>query len=869
MNRSLDPVWMTSEHGVCLDLRATAGASLDRLPYSFRILLACAILEGRDRDARAILQWLDACRSGAEIAFVPRRVLMHDTTAMPALVDLAAMRDVVAEAGGDPARVDPVCPVAVSIDHSLSVARYGSPRAMDDNIRREVELNAERYGFLKWAGRAFGSLEVFPPGYGILHTINLEHLATVADVEPGPGGAVRIVPDTMIGTDSHTPMINALGVLGWGVGGLEAESAMLGEPMPLALPEVVGVRLAGRLPGGVLATDLALHVTERLRELGVVGQFVEFFGPGLDGLGVGARAAVANMAPEYGATIGFFPIDDAVLRYLEGTGRSPEHVGRVAVHARATALWREPDDRPSYSREIAIDLSALRPSAAGPRRPQDRHAIGEIAHGGGQAGPGIVPEGAIAIAAVTSCTNTADITMLVTAALVARAARARGLAVPEWVKTSFAPGSKAMLNALARAGLLGDLEAAGFNPVGVGCTTCIGNSGPLAPAMQQALDARPDMARFAVLSGNRNFAGRIHPSIMDAYLVSPPLVVAYAFAGRLEDLERDGLGVGGDGAPVRLADVWPSDEDVERAVARAVAPENTLEAYRDRSGPQAWARIAVPGSQRFSWAADSAYIRRPGFVTRAAPRWPGGLQTLAPVAVFGDDVTTDAISPAGAVPSASPAGQYLQGLGVPERDLNVYAAFRGNFEVMRRGAFTAAALENLLAPEAAPGMTLLADERQPVTLEAAAAAIAGRGHVPVLVAGERYGQGSSRDWAAKAPALIGIRAILACGFERIHRSNLVGMGIAPVELPGGWHPVLRAMRPGDTILADLPQAPAVLAPVPLRHMRGGTCLAEGTGRLACHTSAEAGLLAAGGVFPRTINRLLGETAGTTSQGATA
>ncbi|PHP65811.1 aconitate hydratase [Zhengella mangrovi] len=862
------PIWTNSSVGSCIDVRAFAGARLDLLPYSFRVLLACALADGRQDDARAILDWLEARRSDAEVAFVPRRLLMHDTTAMPALVDLATLRDVVAEAGGDPSRVNPICPVAVSVDHSLSVVRHATPEAMAYNTTREVELNAERYSFLKWADRAFGSLEVFPPGYGILHTINLEHLASVADGVEGPDGSVRIVPDTMIGTDSHTPMINAIGVLGWGVGGLEAESAMLGEAMPLALPDVVGVRLSGRLRHGVLATDLALHVTQRLRQLGVVGQFVEFFGPGLDGLSVGERAAVANMAPEYGATVGFFPVDDAVLRYLEATGRPSRHVDRVGFYARTIGLWRNPDDRPAYSRAIEIDLDAIDPSAAGPRRPQDRHPLHAIALDPVETQAGAVPDGAVAIAAITSCTNTADLGMLVTAALVARAAKRAGLTVPAWVKTSFAPGSRAMLNALERAGLLADLEAAGFNAVGIGCTTCIGNSGPLAPAMDGALAGRPEMARVAVLSGNRNFPGRIHPAVMDAYLVSPPLVVAYAFAGRLGDIERE-IGRSADGRAVALADIWPSASAIDAAVRQAGNPENTLSAYGDRTGPAPWADIPVRTGERFDWDPASAYIRRPPFVRRSSPAWPRGTQGLAVIGAYGDDVTTDAISPAGAVPPASQAGHYLRDLGVSERDLNVYAAFRGNFEVMRRGAFTAPALKNLLAPDAMPGMTRLSTEEAPVTLEEAASRSAGQGRMPVLLAGDRYGQGSSRDWAAKAPALIGIRAILATGFERIHRSNLIGMGIVPIELPEDWHPQRRRMQPGDTIAATFPDRPGVHAPVSLKHMRAGECLATGTGRLACHTSLEAELLASGGVFPRTINRLLGESAGTTSQRATA
>ncbi len=826
-------------HVDCPDLNVKFGSALLSLPYVFRILLENAVRAGNEADINAILGWPGSGPGLAEIEFTPRRLLMHDTTAVPALVDLAMMRQELAQRGGDPALVDTACPVAVSIDHSLGVDHYGTADAMARNRAAEITRNAERYGFLKWADGAFEMLQVFPPGSGILHTMNLEHLATVADLDGD-----TLVPDTMLGTDSHTPMVGAIGVLGWGIGGLEAEGVMLGHPMPLRLPEVVGVHLTGRLREGVLATDLALHVTAELRIMGVVGAFVEFEGPGLAGLSVGARAAVANMAPEYGATTGFFPVDEATLRYLIETGRSATQAARVERLARRIGLWHDPMQRPNYSRSITIDLTTLGSIAAGPRRPHDRQPLSALGH--------IDLAGAkVALAAITSCTNTADLEMLVTAALVAKAAAAKGMRVPNWVKTSFAPGSAAMLNALKRAELMSGLAACGFDVVGIGCTTCIGNSGPLAPAMAHALDVASDLPRVAILSGNRNFPGRVHPQVLDSFLVSPPLVVAFALAGQLIDVTDAPLGKDVAGNPVGLADIWPSAEEIVEGMACAATPKNTLSTYANPDGGSEWQALSVLEGPIYPFDPASAYLRPPPFALPATARW----KDVALLAVYGDDVTTDHISPAGAVPPGL-AADWLHAAGAAGR--NVFAAYRGNFEVMARGAFTACALVNLLCPEAPPGHTDLGDGPLPLYRAACGPS--------VVLAGERYGQGSSRDWAAKAPALLGVQAILARSFERIHRGNLIGMGLAAVEIPPEWDPQTLAPRPGDRVLLDWPETMAPGAEVGLALLRNGKAISRATGRLACLTDAESALLRAGGMIPHMMATLSAERQ--TPQGAT-
>ena len=644
----------------CMDLRTVAGDALDLLPFSFRILLENAVRAERAADAHAILQWLDhRGAAGSVVTFAPRRILMHDTTAVPALVDLAAMRDVLAETGG--AALHLACPVDIAIDHSVTLDAWGDKGAMARNRWLEMTRHAERYAFLKWAGQAFDGVTVHPPGRAILHTLNLEQLARVVHEIATPDGPL-LVPDTMIGTDSHTPMINALGVLGWGVGGLEAEAAMLGNPMPVRLPEVIGVRLTGRLRPGVLGTDLALHVTALLRARDVVGAFVEFYGPGLRGLSVGTRAAVANMAPEYGATTGYFPVDGAVTAYLSETGRSPSHVARVEAFARATGLWGETDSAPEYTDTISVDLSALDAIAAGPNRPHDRKPLSALTQ---PARPrpaaedaSDIPHHAVAIAAITSCTATADLEALVTAALLARRAAALGLSVPTWVKTSFAPGSAAVLNALAAGGLMPDLERLGFHAAAIGCTTCIGNSGPLTPSMAKAIAEEPGRTRCAVLSGNRNFPGRIHADITEAWLVSPPLVVAFALAGRRIDVGAEPLGYAA-GEPVTLARIWPAPDEVALAMTDCRSPLHTQAAYGPTSSMAEWDALEAPRGERYDWQPGSTVLRTPPFV-RAAQALPcPATLRLRVLAAFGDDVTTDHISPAGAIPPGSSAARHL------------------------------------------------------------------------------------------------------------------------------------------------------------------------------------------------------------------
>jgi aconitate hydratase len=828
-----------------VDMRKPAGARLGALPYTFHILLETALRAGAEADAAAILRWPD---TGAEIAFAPRRVLMRDTTVVPALVDLAAMRDRAAAMGADPGALDLLCPVAVSVDHSLAADRFGTANAMAWNVAPELARNRERHEFLKWANAAFARLTVFPPGMGISHIINLEHPATVA-AKIDHEGAPLAIPDTMIGADSHTAMIGALGALGWGVGGLEAESAMPGHPMPLKLPEVVGVRLTGALPHGVLATDLALHVTAELRAMGAVGSFVEFHGPGLAGLSVGMRAAAANMAPEYGATIGFFSVDEATLRYLALTGRPPADVARVGALARGIGLWHDPDRAPDYSREREVDLSALPAIVAGPRRPQDRAPLGSLGAVPGARSMG-VPPGAVAMAASTSCTNAGDLGMLVSAVLVAVA---RGLRVAPWVKSSFAPGSTAMLGALARGRLKGWLDALGFQPVGIGCTPCIGNSGPLATGMEAALAAAPDLPRMAILSGNRNFPGRVHPQVQDAYLASPRLVVAFALAGRLIDLTRDPLGAGADGAPAMLADLWPTAEALEAATLRAAHPADTLAAYADLSGGLGWQAIAAPRGACCPPDDASTYLRAPDFVHGHARAWRGAM-TLASLAVYGDDVTADHISPAGAIPAGSAAAAHLTSRGEAAGDLNVCASRRGNYQVMERGAFTVPASVHLMCPGAAPGSTRLASHGPDLPLRDAARALTDAGTGAAIVAGARYGQGSSRDWAAKAPALLRVRAILALGFERIHCANLIAMGVAPIQTPPDWAPATLAITPDDRIEINLTDLPSPGQPVPLRLIAARGTL-HGIGRLICATGREIKILLAGGMISAKLSRL--------------
>ena len=840
-----------------VDLRALAGGALSRMPWCHRVLLEnlarCADPDAAEAGRAALLEWLATGRSEAEIPFAPGRILMHDTTCGPALVDIAAMRDVLAEAGGDPRRLNPAVPVATSTDHSLAVDVSAVPDALATNMRREMERNAERYRFMKWASQAVEDFRVFPPGTGIMHTINLERLSRVVATETRDG-ALWAVPDTLVGTDSHTPMVNAIGVLGWGVGGIEAEGVMFGVPVSLRIPEVIGVKLTGALPEGVLATDLALVVTERLRRLGVAGEFVEFFGPGVSALTAMQRAVVANMAPEYGVTTGVFAVDAATLDFLRITGRDAAQVELVEAFARATGMWFEPDATPRYTDTLEIDLGALRPSLAGPRRPQDRlDAAGVPAAIAKAVGPalGDIPADAVALAAITSCTNTSDTGLLVAAGLLARNARALGLAPKPWVKTSLTPGSPAAARRLARVGLLADLEALGFGIAGHGCATCIGNAGPLLPAVADAVETA-GLKPVAVLSGNRNFPGRVHAQIDAALLASPPLVVAYALAGRAGlDITRDEIAPG-----VTLRDLWPAAAEVEAMLAAALDPGDVAPAYAaaEASGP--WAALEAPATARFPWDPASTYLRPPPFVTMATPEAGRGF-VAHPLLVLGDDITTDHISPAGAIPAGSDAAEWLVARGADPRDLNVYAARRGNWEVMLRGLFTNRTVVNHLAPGAPPGHTVFAPTGEPLPAWRAAVRYAEAGLPVVIIAGERYGTGSSRDWAAKGAQLLGARAVLANSFERIHRANLVGMGVVPLRLPEGWRSDALALRPGDVIEVALDLdalAPRAGVPVAIRRADGATLAGIATALL--ETAREVALIRGGGMIPTILRKAL-------------
>ena len=873
-----------------IDLRAAAGDALTTLPWCLRVLLENAL---RTSEADAAQAALDAivrfAGTGAEveIPFRPRRILMHDTTCGPALVDIAAMRDVIAEHGGDPASLSPICPVATSTDHSVGVDQFGQDGALLGNMRIEIGRNAERYRFMKWATDNLGRFQVFPPGTGIMHTINLEHLTPVVAFETIDDEA-WVLPDTLLGTDSHTPMINAVGVLGWGVGGLEAEGAMFGLPLALRLPEVVGVRLTGSLGAGRLGTDIALTVTELLRKLGVVGKFVEFFGPGLGALGVGERGAIANMAPEYGATTGFFPLDGKVLDYLRATGRDHGQLPAIEAYARQQGLWHEPSLTPRYATILELDLDRVELSLAGPRRPQDRLGpeltsaairgpsdveddlisdVGRDARsdtaGNGSNGAAGPRDGAVAIAAITSCTNTTDPKMLIAAGLLARKAHERGLAPPPWVKTSLAPGSPAAADYLRRSGLLTDLEALGFGIVGFGCTTCIGNSGPLVPAMAEAIRERGVVAA-AVLSGNRNFPGRVHGMLDHAFLASPPLVIAFGLAGRVDlDISREPIGRSRDGSAVFLADIWPTEDEITAALADAVRPADFVQAFADLTGGPAWAALEAPVGPRFPWDGNSTYLRRPPFV--ALPARPAGLQELSavPLIVLGDDVTTDHISPAGSISAKGEAGKWLIEAGEDPNDLNVFSSRRGNFEAMVRGLFTNRSVRNLLCPEAPPGWTVHVPSGELLPLYRAAERYRAEAVPTIIVAGRHYGAGSSRDWAAKGTALLGARAVLANSFERIHRSNLIGMGVLPLELPAEHHPSSLALQPGDRFefAVDLSQlVPSARIEVRLRRISGEVLSIAAL--LLAETSLDCTILAAGGLIPLVLERHLpGVTAG--------
>ncbi len=784
-----------------------------RLPCTLKILLENLLRfeDGRTVTTdhlRAMVDWLGPRRSEREILYRPARVLMQDFTGVPAVVDLAAMRDAMAALGGDPRRINPLSPVDLVIDHSVQVDAWASPDAFRRNVEAEYRRNRERYAFLRWGAEAFENFRVVPPGTGICHQVNLEYLARVVWTARD-GEAEAAFPDTLVGTDSHTTMVNGLAVLGWGVGGIEAEAAMLGQPISMVIPEVIGFRLVGELPEGTTATDLVLTITQMLRARGVVGKFVEFFGPGLDRLPLADRATIANMAPEYGATCGFFPVDHVTLDYLRLTGRDEARVALVEAYAKAQGLWRDAETpEPLYTDVLELDLGTVEPSLAGPRRPQDRVPLSRAARAFAEALPELVrggdPErrvavagtdyelrhGDVVIAAITSCTNTSNPSVMIAAGLLARKAREKGLAPKPWVKTSLAPGSRAVRDYLARLGLLEDLAALGFDLVGYGCTTCIGNSGPLPEPVARAIE-EGKLVAAAVLSGNRNFEGRIHPLVRANYLASPPLVVAYALAGSLgRDLLNEPLGRDRAGNPVYLRDIWPSAEEVAAAVREAVTPEAFRRSYADVfAGDEHWTAVApAETGLTYAWDPASTYVRRPPYfegMTREPPSRVEDVTGARPLCILGDSVTTDHISPAGAIPVDSPAGRYLREHGVPPAEFNSYGARRGNHEVMMRGTFANIRLRNEMVPEREGGFTRLMPEGTVTTIFEAAMAYRERGVPLVVIGGREYGTGSSRDWAAKGPRLLGVRAVIAESFERIHRANLVGMGVLPLVFPEG------------------------------------------------------------------------------------
>ncbi len=806
---------------------------LATLPVTVKILLENTLRHAGGgvvaaSDVETLLAWRPGSAAEAEIPFMPSRVLLQDFTGVPAVVDLAVMRDAMADLGGDPAWVNPLVPADLVIDHSVQIDRFGTPGAFAFNVEREYDRNGERYQLLRWAQTAFRDLRVVPPGTGIIHQVNLEFLATVvADREDGAGGRIAF-PDTVVGTDSHTTMVNGLGVLGFGVGGIEAEAVLLGQPLYQPMPHVVGVRLHGALPRGSTATDLVLVVTEMLRSHGVVGSFVEFAGDGLATLALADRTTISNMSPEFGATATLFPIDDETLTYLRLTGRSPERVALVERYAKTQGLWREPGDGPAFDELVELDLATVEPSVAGPRRPQDRvglpglpgnfrtafpatapsaatkEDLGRLTDEGGTTGAtdngavsvevggsaAVVRHGSVAIAAITSCTNTSNPTVMVGAGLLARNAVARGLRVGPTVKTSLAPGSRVVTGYLEAAGLMAPLEALGFALAGYGCTTCIGNSGPLDDAVAAAIEAN-DLVVAAVLSGNRNFEGRIHPLARASYLASPPLVVAFALAGRVDiDLTSEPLGIGSDGRAVFLADVWPEPEEIRSVIGSAIDPELFRRTYATVfEGDERWRALPIPAGDRYAWENDSTYIAKPPFFEGLTmePASVGELVGLRVLAVLGDSVTTDHISPAGSIAPWSPAGQWLQAQGVGPLEFNSYGARRGHHEVMVRGTFANIRLRNrLVEGKEGPYTIHLPDGDEGFIYDIAMRYAADR--VPLaIIAGREYGSGSSRDWAAKGPALLGVRLVVAESYERIHRSNLVGMGILPLQF-----------RPGDS-----------------------------------------------------------------------
>jgi aconitate hydratase len=816
--------------------RLSAVEGSDRLPYSLKILLENLLRteDGLNITAdhvRALGNWDPAAQPSVEIQFTPGRVVMQDFTGVPCVVDLATMREAVTELGGDPDKVNPLAPAELVIDHSVIADIFGRPDAFERNVDLEYQRNKERYQFLRWGQSAFDEFKVVPPGTGIVHQVNIEHLARVVMVRGG-----QAYPDTLVGTDSHTTMVNGLGVLGWGVGGIEAEAAMLGQPVSMLIPRVVGFKLHGELPAGATATDLVLTITEMLRKHGVVGKFVEFYGSGVAAVPLANRATIGNMSPEFGSTCAIFPVDAETIEYLKFTGRSAEQVALVEAYAKEQGLWHDPAAEPHYSETLELDLSTVVPSIAGPKRPQDRISLSDAktsfrsvlgnytngddtvdeasdesfpasdapaysaatnAHGRPSKPTRVsidgatfdLDHGAVAIAAITSCTNTSNPSVMIGAALLAKKAVERGLDRKPWVKTTLAPGSKVVMDYYERAGLLPYLEKLGFNLVGYGCTTCIGNSGPLQEEISAAVN-EADLAVAAVLSGNRNFEGRINPDIKMNYLASPPLVVAYALAGSMDiDITTEPLGTGSDGKPVYLGDIWPSPQEIQDVVASAISSEMFTSDYADVfAGDDRWRSLPTPTGKVFEWDAESTYVRKPPYFEGMGtdPEPVSDIADARVLAVLGDSVTTDHISPAGAIKQDSPAGQYLTEHGVERKDFNSYGSRRGNHEVMIRGTFANIRLRNLLLDDVQGGYTRdFTKGGEHAFIYDAAQNYAAAGIPLVILAGKEYGSGSSRDWAAKGTSLLGVRAVIAESFERIHRSNLIGMGVLPLQFPAG------------------------------------------------------------------------------------
>jgi aconitate hydratase len=795
--------------------RVNAIAGTERLPFSMKILLE-NLLRHEDgvtvtaADIEAVIRWDPAAEPSREIQYRPARVLMQDFTGVPAVVDLAAMRDAMRALGGNPDRINPLQPAELVIDHSVQVDHFGTADALARNAELEFQRNQERYGFLKWGQKAFSNFKVVPPDTGIVHQVNIEHLARVVFGQANDG-VLQAYPDTLVGTDSHTTMVNGIGVLGWGVGGIEAEASMLGQPVSMLIPKVVGFELSGELREGVTATDLVLTVTQMLRKHGVVGKFVEFYGPAVASLPMGERCTIANMAPEYGATCGLFPIDQETLDYLRLTGRGEDEIALVEAYAKAQGLFHTADSPvPQFSETLRLDLGDVVPSLAGPKRPQDRVALSEIGASFPAAlaalrrernlpdrGPVAtriggedvaVRDGSVVIAAITSCTNTSNPSVMLAAGLVAKKAVARGLRAQPWVKTSLGPGSLAVTRYLERAGLIGPLQALGFHVTGYGCTVCIGNTGPLIPEVSEAI-ARHDLAAVSVLSGNRNFEGRVHPEVRMNYLASPPLVVAYAIAGRMDfDPYRDPLCSDAAGAPVYLRDLWPTQQEIAAAVRENVSREEFLAAYADVfRGDARWQALQATDAKVFDWPADSTYIQSPPYFTGMGltPEPVSDIRGARALAVLGDSVTTDHISPAGSIKANSPAGKYLQAHGVAPADFNSYGSRRGNHEVMMRGTFANIRLRNLMAPGTEGGVTLHQPSGEEMSIYDAAMRYLADGVPAIVIAGKEYGSGSSRDWAAKGPRLLGVRAVIAESYERIHRTNLVCMGVLPLQFEDG------------------------------------------------------------------------------------